>query len=224
MADDKIFPPKLAEFNQYLGIAVPWINSESVRLGVSTGNLTALNNLYTGVGLGWTTIYPQTIDESTATKTLREQRDTLRINIEKRMRLIFGDIPQSVLTAEDRTKLRLKAPDTIPTPAGVMDHAPDCDVEKTIHLQHTLRITDPENPDSDAMPDKQKVVLETGLGAAGLPDTGIQWGSSRNITRFLTNVPFTDADVGKTAYYRCCYENTRGERSVWSATASAVIG
>jgi len=224
MSGIKIFPPKLADFNEYLLISVPWLNSENVRLGVSAGNLTDLNAFYSGVGTGWTTVYPKTADEATATKPLRDQRDTLRINIEKKMRLIFGDIPDSVLTAEDRTKLRLKAPDTIPTAAGVMDHSPDIDIEKTTHLQHTLRISDPANPDSDAMPDKQKVVLEVAVAAADVPDPQIQWGNSRNVTRFLHNVTFTDADVGKTAYYRCCYENTRGERSVFSATSSAVIG
>ncbi|MFI5218136.1 MAG: hypothetical protein ACHQNT_01520 [Bacteroidia bacterium] len=224
MADDKIFPPKLAEFNQYLGIAVPWLNSEKVRLGVSAGNILDLTTLYSDPVTGWTIIYPKTTDDTTATKALRDQRDLLRVNIEKKMRLIFGDIPQSVLTTEDRTKLRLKAPDTVPTRADVMDHSPDIDIEKTIHLQHTLRFRDPANPDSDAMPDKQKVVLEVAVAAAGVPDAQLQWGNSRNITRFLTNVPFTDTDVGRTAYYRCCYENTRGERSVWSATVSAVIG
>jgi len=225
MPKERIFPPKLTEFNDYVNIAIPYLDTNAVRLKVPALPLAAVKLLHSDLinNNGWLQVYPLTIDEVTATKALRNRRDFLRPEIEKTMRIIFDDIPESVLTENDRLKLRLKKRDTVPTAAVVMDHAPDMDVEKFIHLQHTLRFSDPENPDSDEMPENQKIILENHVGVAGIADDQIPFSNAKNITRFTHIAVYTEAEVGKTAYYRACYESTRGERSAWGAVVKAVV-
>jgi hypothetical protein len=139
------------------------------------------------------------------------------------MNTIYGDIPQSVLTSDDRIALRRPLHSHSHTPANKMSVAPTLTLESMIHLQHILRLQNPLTPDSKEMPAKQHIILEYFIGAADLHDDAIHFGNAKTITTFLYGVAFTDADVNQTIYYRVCYENTKGVRSVWSATMPKVI-
>src|SRR5689334_21425415 len=115
-ASERILPNKLSEFNDYLGVAIPYLTANSPRL-ISVANLAVFTGpagIYSGPN-GWLVKYPLSIDPTAATKTVREQRDTLRTQIEAQLRIVFHDIPATTLTQTDRDKLRLHAHDTVPT-------------------------------------------------------------------------------------------------------------
>jgi hypothetical protein len=215
-----IFPPADADFNSYVDAVIPYLVTNAARLGVSADNVTLLN----GWQGKWDGNWAAYKDPTRHTPVVTKAKNDLRREIEVALRGVYGDIPQSALTTDDRAVLHLKARDTHGTRIGVMDHAPSLAIDATTHLQHTLRLTDPGTPGSKAMPEGQKIVLQFFVGAANLPDAKIVFGNAQNVTRFLVTEGFTEEQVGQTCYYRCCYENTHSERSPWSAVVSSVVG
>lgn len=119
------FPKKDADFNDFLVIAVPYLVANATRLGISTDNVTILSDLYSS----WTDTYPLSQDENTATKTIIDDKTALRASIEEHLRLIYGDIPQSVLTNADRNTLHLAERDTKPTARPKINTVPQVTVE-----------------------------------------------------------------------------------------------
>lgn len=217
------FPRKNKDFNVHLTGAVPYINVNSVRLRVDSDNLIELNDLYDNPTTGWEFIYPLALSDGNGTKNARKKRDILRGKIEKLLLDIFGDIPKSVLTTDDRSALRLNLKKKGKTRAPKMKSSPLMSLDRIMHLSHRLRFKNPLTPDSFAMPYKQHIVVECYIGAAGIADKNITWGNAQDVTRFLFSKSFTDVDVTMTIYYRCCYENTRGERSPWSKVVKSAI-
>ena len=190
------FPSKDADFNDYLVIAVPYLNTHAARLQISTANIAQLNTLYSGAN-GWTAIYTKSQDPNTATSTITADKTTLRGDMEDLLRDIYDDIAESALTEADRQTLKLPERDTTPTHAPVADHAPTVTIDGYTHLQITLRITDPDNPGTQAMPKKQHAEVNVAVG------TPIVWDPDRtfNTGRFLKKVSFAEGDVGKQASF-----------------------
>lgn len=217
------FPRKNIQFNTHLKGAVQYLNDNSIRLRIDPDNLSNLNDLYNNPTTGWKYIYPLASNDGNGTKNARKKRDILRKKIEKLLLEIFGDIPKSVLTVEDRDALRLNLTKKGKTRAPKMKRSPLMTLDKIMHLAHRLRFKNPLTPDSFAMPYKQHIVLECFIGVAGIADKDITWGNAQDVTRFLFNKGFTDGDISLTIYYRCCYENTRGERSTWSKVVKSAI-
>jgi hypothetical protein len=217
------FPRKNNEFNTYLSAAVPHLNSNSSRLNVSSDNLDELNELYSDPVKGWIVIYPKTTDESFASSFDRKSRTSLRTNIESVLSDIFADIPKSVLVFKDRKVFRMMEKSKARKRAPKKEKPPIFGVREIKHLMHRLYFKNPETPDSNAMPYKNHVVLEFYIGQAGLSAKNIPFSNSTEITRFLKTLAFAEGDVGKTIYYRCCYVNSRGDKSTWSAVKSEVI-
>ena len=121
------FPVKLAETNSYFDQAVPYLDSNQARLNVSDANKDALNELFDdpGTGNGWKQVWALTSNEATATKPLRAQRNNLQKAITAKLKEIYGDVPQSVLTETDRTTLRIFVRDLKSSVRGKIDTAPD---------------------------------------------------------------------------------------------------
>jgi len=121
------FPKTLAAVNTNFTTAVPYINTNRSRLNVSTPNNDALQLLYTdaAAGTGWIEVYPLTTNRATSTGALRDRRDTLIKEITALLRVIYGDVPESVLTEVDRNTLRIFKRDTTPTARGPIPTAPD---------------------------------------------------------------------------------------------------
>jgi hypothetical protein len=219
MSHTHIFPSADADFNGYVDTSIPYLVTSATRLSVSTGNV----GIIQGLQKQWDNNWVLFTDPTQHTPVVTTTKTNLRGQIEVALRSVFGDIPQSALTDADRATLHLKAHDTHGTRKGVMDHAPKMAIDETVHLQHTLRFTDPETPTSQAMPDGQKIVLQSFTGAAGLANAAITFNNSQNVTSFLATVGFTEAQEGQTCYYRCCYESTHGEQGPWSTIQSMVI-
>lgn len=100
-----LFPDKDADFNDYFGIVYAYLIDPAnvTRFLISATNLTNLNTVKTN----WDTQYPQSQNTNTATKTIVDNKNILRGDIEELLRDIYGDIPNSVLTTGDRNTLNL---------------------------------------------------------------------------------------------------------------------
>jgi hypothetical protein len=220
MPGGHIFPTVDDEFNSYVDNGITYLNTNAARLGVSKTNSTLITQLQTDWDSNWLLM----TDDTQRTAVVIAKKTSLRKQIETALRSVYADIPQSALTDDDRKVLHLKARDTHGTRIAPMDHAPVMTMGAMEHLQHTLRFQNSATSDSKAMPDGQKIYLEYFVGAPGLAPATIAFANGKNISKFKAAVVFTEADAGQTCYYRCCYENTHGERSPWSATLSAIVG
>jgi hypothetical protein len=162
MASRHLFPRKDTDFSTFLytlilhlfntntpAVGTPPAGANAIRLGIAS---TMLDDIW-ALFCQWADIYARATNEVTSTAPLVKSKNTLRKNIEKKLREMYGDIPKSKLNANDRVATRMKQRDTTLTRVAQEDHAPGMLIEKVQHLQHTLRITDPAHPDSRAMPE-----------------------------------------------------------------------
>lgn len=213
-------PDPNAEFNDYWNRVFAYLNTNKVRLGVSTGNITSIGTLNTT----WTTVYPQSQDPNVSTRLIMTQMHTTRVQMEALLHTIFNDIPDSSLTPGDRSELGLPAADTTRTRLDAAASGPTITVKITGHLQHEVLLNDPSSS-GHAMPEGQKVILEHFVGAANLAPASITFTLSEQVSRHIKRENYTEEDTGKTAYYRACYVSRRGEKSPYSSgVVSAVIG
>ncbi len=219
MATKGIFPRKDAEFNTYANNSAKYLAENKARLRIADESLTSQANVLKD----WNIIFPQSQDRNECTKTVVDNKIALRVQLEDGFRSIYADIPQSLLTAADRNTLNLKKRDAVPTRVRVMDRAPGLEMERIVHLQHTLRFLNPVDTESRDMPKGQRIILQSFAGTANLSDTAIAFGKTDSVSRFLRRIAYTSEDVGKTAYYRAAYVNTRGEQGPWSEVFAAVV-
>jgi len=224
------FPAKDAAFIVYINAAIPHLNTNWARLiphlpspppgpPAPDPRQAQLMALKTQMDFIW----PQSQNSDSATATITGQKTTYRAMIEQLMRELFEDVPASWLNDPDREILRLPKRDRTPTRVQPMGYAPKIDVHEIKHFQHTLKFGDPQNPNTKAQPRGQQIETEQFVGAAGLAENQVSFGAAEITGRFLLKVIFTADQVGKTAYYRCCYITNTGKRGLWSAMTSAVI-
>ncbi|MBI4929550.1 MAG: hypothetical protein HY841_02220 [Bacteroidetes bacterium] len=234
------YPTTRAKFNDYIQLVCPYLNANAARLQISGANLTAVNTLKPL----WDALWAKYIDPDKKTKTVVKNTDTMIKQWKTLLSSIYKDIPQSVLTEQDRVVLGLKLRDPHPTRVAVPEGAPTISIDKMMHLKHILKITDPANPHTQAKP---KGVRETEIQIAvsdeGVPKTvpvpvpvpaeqtpapapfpqESDWHTLVHTGKFLYTAHFTDAQLKATAYYRARYLNTRGETGDWGNTVNGVV-
>ena len=129
----------------------------------------------------------------------------------------------TLVTDAKKVDMGVTVRDTEPTRIDAVDFAPQLVVDKILVGMHTLRFSNPEDPDSKRMPKGQKIILRKAVGIADIPDDEIPWRGTETVKRFLHDVSYTAGDKGKTAYYNACYESNRGERGPWSDVIDAIV-
>ena len=152
------FQLKDSEFNEFVNEAVPHIDSNRARLGITVANRDALKVLHdnSGEGTGWLQIWPQSQSVNQRTKTITTLKDKLKVDITELMRDIYKDIPESSLTEEDRNILRIFERDTTPSERPAVATAPfvDLKVLDGARVKFTCRVEKAANrssrhPDAD---------------------------------------------------------------------------
>ena len=220
MADRHIFPRDIHEFNDYILVCFQRLIAYQGRLFVSDDNLFDLMELMDK----WSPNWDSYNDPNKCTKTVNHLKDSLRLLLEKALRTIYKDIPNSAFSPVDRSIFNVKGASL---ESGhkiyVVLYAPSIAMERVAHLSHTLRFDDPEHPKSGGMPEGHNIFLERYLSEKVLKNADIPFTDGRKVTRELFSIIYTAEDVGKTAYYCAYYENTTGERSVQSYIISAII-
>jgi hypothetical protein len=115
-----LFPTRDADFNSYVIISIPYLDTNKVRLLISAGNVTAMLALK----VTWDDIFPKSQDPNQRTTTITDNKNDARADIEDLLRSIYADIPASVLTTDDRNTLNLHERDTTPTPRPAITTSP----------------------------------------------------------------------------------------------------
>lgn len=221
------FPIKLGEYNTYVLAAVPYLDTNKARLNVSTPNMDALNDLYSDTtgGTGWVEVYPLTRNRATSTGALRDRRNALRKDITDLLRVIYGDVPQSVLTATDRNMLRIFERDNIPTKRGKIDTAPDVALLALEggKIQQRLRVdTDATRASKHPLADGWKRVAKIG---GGPPADHTECPIVESGTDALTTFDGGQENDGKRlyAFVRWINLSNAANNSGWSAMAVVTI-
>ncbi len=132
------FPKKESELNTYFNVAVAYLLTNILRLIVSVANKATMNsNLIT-----WNTTYPLASTRATRTKANVADKNVAKRGVKSILRLIFGDLPASVLTPTDRLTLLIPVVGgprpSMPIPASV----PNGRVDNSYKLVHRLGYTD----------------------------------------------------------------------------------
>jgi hypothetical protein len=234
MPNQKRFPAADSDFNTYANNANTYLNvagnkSRLVLTSAATTALTTLNSLITTATTGWNAIFPQSQNPATDTTTITAAKNTLRDSIETQLRIIFADIPNSVLTQTDRDTLNLTQHSDTHTPVPKPQNAPVIVVTGRDHLSVTLNITDPAHPQVQAKPDGvseieiQSAFLAPGATpAAGFPnETDFRHLALSGRASFERD--YTQDQLKGTDYIRARYISTRKEPGAWSEIISVVV-
>jgi hypothetical protein len=219
------FPNRDADANDYFARAVPYLNTNALRLKIDPGNMLALNAYF----LDWKNLFPLSQDNAQRTSSISLRKDDLHINMEKLLRDIYRDIPASLLITADFSALNLKKRSAHRSRHGKPSSAPKGSVARMTHLQHVLRITNPLTPETQAKPKGVKFIevwmalVDTSrLNGPWVPDTSA-FTQKLSTGRFLAQIDFHLNDVGKTAFYFTRWVNGRGEAGPESEIFMAIV-
>ena len=216
MPKQKPFPSKEAELNTYFRLVVAHITTHFMRLHVSETNKVAVNEALEE----WNIIFPLSQNSNIRTKSIVANKNSVRDTLISILRKIFADIPQSILTIEDRNAIGLiERKSTRSTPAPPTTH-PIGYINTINRLQHTISFRD-----EDGSLAKPKGVRGCQIWCkVGEPVTDVQE------LRFLAMSSaspyvhkFDIPAAGKTVYYWLRWENTRGKTGPWSAAVNATV-
>lgn len=216
-------PKEQAVFFNWQDNHVNVIVINAVDWGVLPADLTALQALQTT----YVTAYGIGSKEQKLTRTAGQARafKVAEKNYIAGIRRFNGQwiTKNPLVTDAQKVDMGVTVRDTEPTTIGAVNFAPQFAVDKISFGTHTLRFSNPEDPNSKSMPRGQKIILRIAVGAADIPEDQIPWSDAKTVKRFLHTVHYTAGDKSKTAYYKCCYESNRGGRGPWSDVVDAVV-
>lgn len=213
-------PTKDDDKNSYYIVVVPYINdtANQLRFKTPTGILGTMNTKFGLWGSNWLKYK----DDTLRTKTITDLKDTLEANIDSALDEIYGDIPDSVLTADDKAKFlifdRKAASEAVISPI-----APGFELNTAGHLWAKFLFHNTATPSSKEAPTGNFIFFETYVGLAGIAHADIVFANGNVTTSSNHTFHFTEDQVGKTCYVHCFYQIKKGQRSPASVILSFVI-
>lgn len=212
----RIFPSKEAERDAYFRNCNTYLGEHATRLSVKPDAITTLDRDFSN----WTDLYQQSQNEETSTKLIVANKNAAMEKIMQTFKTIYGDIPQSALTADDRSVLKLEERSTTRTPAPVPTTFPVGKINSTNRLEHSISFTN-----EDGKHGKPEGVRGCQIwckeGEPALDEKQLLFLGTDTASPFLKK--YLIADAGKTIHYWLRWENTRGETGPWSSIISATI-
>lgn len=213
-------PSSDGDFNAWLQNFVNYVVTNSVDLGVSAGEVTALRNARTD----WVSQYAANGTAQAAATSARQAKDDSRDNAESLLRPLVGGLQsRTTVTDAQRQAMGITVRATTRTAVGPPTTKPVATIDTSQRLRHTISFFDELTPDSRAKPDGVQgceIWTKIGNSAPAGPDD-VKYLALDTRTPYLTE--FDAADAGKTAYYMLRWVSTRGEPGPWSQTVSATI-
>lgn len=210
------FPSKEADFSSYAQAVVAYLMVHKDRLNILPETEVVLIQ-----GLNrWMEIYPQSQNRSMRTMTIVQNKNDAKLQLIKVLRKIYGDMPQSILTAEDRITLNLRIPANTRTPYPIPTTTPVGQVNTKNRLEHIISFSD-----SEFMQSKPKGVR----GCQIWCKVGEPISSFDELTYLATKTasPFVHKfeinKTGKNIHYWIRWENTRGETGPWGNVITATV-
>ena len=216
MPKQKPFPSKEAELDIYFQLVVAHITTHFIRLHVSETNKVAANEALKE----WNIIFPLSQNSNIRTKSIVANKNSVRDTLMSILRKIYADIPQSILTVEDRNAIGLiERKSTRTTPAPPTTH-PIGYINTINRLQHTISFTD-----EDGSLAKPKGVRGCQIWCkVGEPVTDLQeltFLAMSSASPYVHKFAFSDG--GKSVQYWLRWENTRGKTGPWGAAVNATV-
>ena len=211
-----IFPNKDSEKDAYFRNSKTYLESNATRLRVIPDALADLDKDIAD----WIDWYQQSQNEETSTKLIVANKNAAKEKVMQTFKTIYGDIPQSVLTADDRSVLKLEERSTTRTPAPVPTTFPVGKINSTNRLEHSISFTN-----EDGKHGKPEGVRGCQIwckeGEPALDEKQLLFLGTDTASPFLKK--YLIADAGKTIHYWLRWENTRGETGPWSSIISATV-
>lgn len=216
MPNQSPFPSREVDFNIYVLAVYVYLKANAERLRVSQEHLTLLTNI---IDL-WTVIFPQSQNLNTRTKDIVQNKDAAKKDLLQVLRLIYGDIPQSILTIEDRNALHLEARNAARTPAPVPHSRPVCLVNTSNRLEHVISFSDESGGHGKPVGVRGcQIYCKEGEPVKDI--TELTFLVTDTKSPFVYQFPVSKA--GKTIHYWLRWENTRGEVGPWSNVVTATV-
>ena len=210
------FPSKDSDLNTYFIAVVAYIILNATRLRIDHGQQDTLQQLMDI----WMDIYPKSQDEGTRTKSVIEDKDVAKVNMIQHLRIIYGDIPQSVLTSLDRNTLHIDIKNSARTPVAPPSTRPVGQVNTSNRLEHTIIFTDEDG--SHARPKGARgcqIWYKEGEPITNYDELSFMATDTKS--PYIHRFPVDKA--GKTVHYWLRWENTRGEVGPWSTVVTATV-
>ncbi len=107
-----IIPHGIDEFNTYILLVLTYLTDNATRLLITTANITDLNGLVTNATTGWTHWFNLHASPSTRTSPNTANLHASEFAITVKLHLIYGDLPHSLMTADDYENLHIAPPVT----------------------------------------------------------------------------------------------------------------
>jgi len=214
------FPKKIHEVSEFFGTAIPYMSDplNLTRWGFLPAKVKAVNDLKDLFDPN----RDKYLDPRQKTTFITKDNNKYIAEIKVELNIIVADIPNSKLSDDDRRILRIIEKgkgSRIP----IVTFGPKIGIASTAYLQMTIEFANPTTPGSRAMPYGHGLIFEDFIGEPGLADADIVFSNSVNVTNAKLIFSFTEAQVGKTCYMRCRYENRHHERGPSSIIISKVI-
>jgi hypothetical protein len=222
-------PIQIPAFNDYINTTDDRLNAVKPpgpgKYGAAYGFSPAELADWTARRVNWRdALYPKYTNPATRTKVVNADVQDAMSSFRTFAEPLLNKIVTSGIAGNEEEEIfNIDLDRDTPTAAAVMAQEPGFQFEPSTHGVHRFRFANPLDPTTQAMPKKQKVLLESFVGNAGLDPGTINFGNAQMVSRFLHQVDYAEADTGKTAYYRVAYINTRGEKGPQSAVFSKVI-
>jgi hypothetical protein len=195
----------------YLGSRGRIVAKQS-RLLVSDENITELNHRIDDATF-WIDIFTKHKSEDADTTTVKNRVIVLIGLVEEQFKLIFADIPASVLDTDDYTVFHFNPGDAGHAKIIAQATAGTLSFESAHHLGQKIRLKNPLTPEKDAMPHGNHARIWVGVMPKKVDNSLIVWGNNPSaMTSRFHEESFTEEQVGQFAVYKTCYENAKGEQ------------
>ena len=209
---DLAFNSFLVTIHTYLNITPPGGVTNAERLGTSALALSVFNEKYVLWAANWL-LHENPLTQTEAVnltkENLRDALDPVIRDIQNK-----ADVSDNV-TDDDRVVLHVPERDTTRTRIEAPTVAPDITIEKREHLEVTIRLHNPEDPETNAKPDGVEAV-EVFQFIGDNPPALKDWSYVGSTGRFLFPINYLEEDTKKTAHIAARYRNPRGETGPWS--------
>jgi hypothetical protein len=236
MATKGVFPSTDSEFSIDINNIITYLNvpANKSRLVITTAaqaNLATVTTLVTTAGTGWNTVYAQSINPSANTTTITQTKNSQRAQIERLLRSIYDDIPQSVLTQTDRDTLHIALRDKTATPVPVPPNEPVIAIKGRGHLYINFNITDPSRPQTQAKPEGVDTIeIQSAFLPINTPKDQAEnfpaesdFRHLESTGKFLYKRVYEMSHLAGTDFLRARYVNTRKQPGPWSEIISVVV-
>ena len=212
------FPDDDFKLNEYFIYASEYILSNVERFALSESNKNAMND---ELAL-WLKRFPESIGKTTSTVTIVALKNKTKKKMKDIIRIIYGDIPNSVLTIEDRIVLNIPVMGGLRNVLAMTDNYPIGVLYVGNRLNHKIKIIDSKSG-KYAQP-KGVSACEIWIKIGEEPpvdEDDLKYVGSTSNRSFSCN--FKGTDAGKKVWYWIRWVNSQNNKGSWGPLFSGTI-